>query len=93
MEIQYVPTPTDKVGREDAMTHLPNIHRHPDGSIDFDFYRRRASRQRRRTRRLVFRHFLTLVVWPSRRIWQIREGGISVRSKNRVGKKARMKCT
>jgi len=54
-------------GREDAMTHLPNIHRHPDGSIDFDFYRRRASRQRRRTRRLVLRQFLSLIGWPRRR--------------------------
>jgi len=63
----YVPTPTDTVGREDAMTHLPNIHRHPDGSIDFDFYRRRASRQRRRTRRLVLRQFLSLIGWPRRR--------------------------
>jgi hypothetical protein len=48
------------------MTHLPNIRHHPDGSIDFDFYRRRASRQRRRTRRLVFWHFLTLLGWPRR---------------------------
>lgn len=36
----------------------PNIQRHPDGSIDFDYYRRRARRQRQLTRRLVFRRYL-----------------------------------
>src|SRR5712691_272988 len=34
-----------------------DVRRHGDGSIDFDFYRRRAARQRQRTRRLVFRHY------------------------------------
>jgi hypothetical protein len=37
-----------------------NIHRHPDGSIDFEFYRRAASRQRQLARRLLFRRFLSM---------------------------------
>jgi hypothetical protein len=32
------------------MTRFPDVRRHPDGSIDFDFYRRRASRGRQRAR-------------------------------------------
>jgi hypothetical protein len=28
-----------------------NVHRHADGSIDFDFYRRQAARRRRLSRR------------------------------------------
>jgi hypothetical protein len=36
------------------MTQVPNVRRHPDGSIDFDFYKRRASRRRQRARQLVF---------------------------------------
>ncbi len=38
-----------------------DIRRHPDGSIDFDFYRRRATRQRRLARRLVLTHYLILI--------------------------------
>jgi len=40
------------------MMNSLDVRRHPDGSIDFDFYRQRAVRQRRLARRLVFRHFL-----------------------------------
>jgi hypothetical protein len=36
------------------MTQVPDIRRHPDGSIDSDCYRRRASRRRQRARQLVF---------------------------------------
>ena len=43
------------------MTQFPNVRRHPDGSIDFDFYRRRASRKRRRARQLVFARCLRTV--------------------------------
>ena len=38
-----------------------DIRRHPDGSIDFDFYRRRATRRRRLARRAVFRHYLLVI--------------------------------
>jgi hypothetical protein len=34
------------------MDHSPDIRRNPDGSIDFDFYRRRADRARRLAQRL-----------------------------------------
>jgi hypothetical protein len=44
---------------EDIMIGSTDVHRHADGSIDFDFYRRRAARQRRLTRRVVARHYLT----------------------------------
>ena len=40
------------------MIQCLDIRRHPDGSIDIDFYRRRASRHRQLARRLVFRHCL-----------------------------------
>ena len=43
------------------MTQFPNVRRHPDGSIDFDFYRRRASRKRRRARQLVFARCLRTI--------------------------------
>ncbi len=33
------------------MDHLVNVQRCADGAIDFDFYRRRAQRQRRQARR------------------------------------------
>jgi hypothetical protein len=39
----------------------PDIHRCADGSIDFDFYRRRAARYRRLTRRAVARHYLRIL--------------------------------
>jgi hypothetical protein len=38
-----------------------DIHRHSDGSIDFDFYRRRATRERRRTKQMLINHYLTAV--------------------------------
>jgi hypothetical protein len=43
------------------MTQLPDVRRHPDGSIDFDFYGRRASRRRQRARRLVFVRYLRTI--------------------------------
>jgi len=43
------------------MTQLPDVRRHPDGSIDFDFYRRRASRRRQRARQLVFARCLRTI--------------------------------
>ncbi len=36
------------------MTPSPGIHRHPDGWIDFDYYRRAAARERREARRSAF---------------------------------------
>ena len=42
------------------MIHTPEVHRLADGTIDFDFYRRRAARQRQFKRRAVARHYLTL---------------------------------
>ena len=32
-----------------------DVRRHADGTLDFDFYRRRAARRRRLTRRLLFK--------------------------------------
>jgi hypothetical protein len=43
------------------MTQFPDVRRHPDGSIDFDFYRRRASRGRQRARELVFARCLRTI--------------------------------
>src|SRR5437763_3576 len=40
---------------EGVMIRSQKIRRYPDGSIDFDFYRKRAARQRRVTLRLTFR--------------------------------------
>lgn len=37
-----------------------DFHRHSDGSIDFDFYRRQANRRRRLARALAFRRCLIL---------------------------------
>ena len=37
-----------------------DIRRHNNGSIDFDFYRRRATRRRRLVRRLVFKYHLSM---------------------------------
>jgi hypothetical protein len=34
------------------------IRRHGDGSIDYDFYRRRAKRRRRVTKRMIVKHSL-----------------------------------
>jgi hypothetical protein len=36
-----------------------DVRRNSDGSIDFDFYRRRARRRRRLARRMLVRHRLT----------------------------------
>ena len=36
-----------------------DAHRHSDGSIDFDFYRRRSARRRQAQRRRIFRRTLT----------------------------------
>jgi hypothetical protein len=38
-----------------------DIRRHSDGSIDFDFYRRRASRLRRLYKLLIFKQWLAQV--------------------------------
>ena len=35
-----------------------DIRRHGDGSIDYDFYRRRAKRRRRVTKRMIVKHCL-----------------------------------
>jgi hypothetical protein len=43
------------------MTQFPDVRRHPDSSIDFDFYRRRASRRRQRARRPVFVRYLRTI--------------------------------
>jgi hypothetical protein len=50
------------------MIQFLDIHRHPDGSIDFDFYRRRAGRRRRLALRLVLRHRLIAVGQAARAI-------------------------
>ena len=39
-----------------------DIRRHGDGSIDYDFYRRRAKRQRRVTKRMIVKHCLAVGV-------------------------------
>ena len=36
------------------MTPSPSVHRHPDGWIDFDYYRRAAARERQEARRRAF---------------------------------------
>lgn len=36
-----------------------DTRRHPDGSIDFDFYRRRATRWRRKTRAALIHRLVT----------------------------------
>lgn len=38
-----------------TMTQFPDVRRHPDGSLDLDFYRRHAAR----LRRAAVRHHLT----------------------------------
>lgn len=37
------------------MTNSPDIGRHPDGAIDFDFYRRAAARERHEALRRIGR--------------------------------------
>jgi hypothetical protein len=37
------------------MNQQPQVRRHPDGSINFDFYRQRATRQRRLAKQLLMR--------------------------------------
>jgi hypothetical protein len=43
------------------MTQVPDVRRHPDGSIDLDFYKRRASRRRQRARQLLFARCLRTI--------------------------------
>jgi hypothetical protein len=44
------------IGKEHAMTSSPGIHRHPEGWIDIDHYRRVAARERQEaTRRALDR--------------------------------------
>jgi hypothetical protein len=38
-----------------------DVRRHLDGSIDFDFYRRRAARRHRLARRLIIGRYVALV--------------------------------
>jgi hypothetical protein len=38
------------------------MRRHHDGSIDFDFYRRRAARRRRLVKRMMFKRHLSVSV-------------------------------
>jgi hypothetical protein len=45
--------------------HYDDTRRHPDGSIDFDFYRRRSARLRRRAMRDFVERQRLLVGWPS----------------------------
>jgi hypothetical protein len=41
--------------------HYLDVRYHPDGSIDLDFYRRRAARQRRAVHRALFRRSIRLI--------------------------------
>jgi len=43
------------------MTRLLEVRGNIKGSIDFDFYRRRAARQRRLVQRIVFRRRLIVI--------------------------------
>ena len=43
------------------MTPWPDVRRHPDGSVDFDFYRRQATVRRRLARQRVFKRCLALI--------------------------------
>ena len=43
--------------------HADDTRRHPDGSIDFDFYRRRAARLRRQGRRDLYKRARLPVGW------------------------------
>ncbi len=43
------------------MTPWPDVRRHSDGSIDFDFYRRQATVRRRLARQRVFQRCLALI--------------------------------
>ena len=52
---------TTYIKLEGTMIQSLNIHRHPDGTIDFDYYRRRATRRRRLARRAVFKHYLLVI--------------------------------
>ncbi len=53
----------------------PNIHRNPGGAIDYDFYRRVASRRRQLARRLVLRRWI--VPTAARLVWQPMRTAIS----------------
>lgn len=50
------------IGREGMRDPTSAIHRNPDGSIDFDFYRRRAIGERRLARRIWLKRKLDLCV-------------------------------
>jgi len=43
------------------MQQQTQVHRHLDGSIDFDFYRRRAARQHRLIKRLLIARTSALI--------------------------------
>jgi hypothetical protein len=50
-----------------------DIRRHPDGGIDFDFYRRQARRRRQAARSRVFRRCLAFVAEMLRKPQRVRE--------------------
>jgi hypothetical protein len=52
---------SDGVDKREAVQPQLDVRRHNDGSIDFDFYRRRAVRRRNVARRLIVRHCLISV--------------------------------
>ena len=45
------------------------VRRHPDGSIDFEFYRRRAAKRRQRRRQRLFRSFFARTLAGARSGW------------------------
>jgi hypothetical protein len=47
-------------------TPHPDIRRHPDGPVDFDFYRRRAARLRARVLRRRVHHIMARLTLPGR---------------------------
>jgi hypothetical protein len=53
--------------RRPTMQPTLDIRRHGDGSIDFDFYRRRAVRRRRLARRIMIRstHMRKSIIWTA----------------------------
>ena len=48
--------------QEPIMQPTLDVRRHPDGSIDFDLYRRRAARRRLLAKRIAFRRCRMLFV-------------------------------
>jgi hypothetical protein len=62
MDVTLAPPRYDRRTRrhlEMIMQPTLEIRRHGDGSIDYDFYRRRAMRRRRLARRLLAKHYLS----------------------------------